>query len=100
MNEFVTILVNTPVAELRQTGLPDKALKLIHGRFDFSEMTKRSLGAHWQALNANEQQEFIDAYTQMLLRLFVGPCVRQAMKRFNTSAKFEMEFTRAWKPKW
>src|SRR6266540_7543133 len=75
MNEFVTILVNTPVAELRQTGLPDKALKLIHGRFDFSEMTKRSLGAHWQALNANEQQEFIDAYTQVLLRLF-GRSVR------------------------
>ena len=77
MNEFVTILVNTPVAELRQTGLPDKALKLIHGRFDFSEMTKRSLGAHWQALNANEQQEFIGAYTQMLLRLF-GRSVRSA----------------------
>jgi phospholipid transport system substrate-binding protein len=77
MNEFVTILVNTPVAELRQTGLPDKALKLIHGRFDFSEMTKRSLGAHWKALNANEQQEFIDAYTQMLLRLF-GRSVRAA----------------------
>ena len=77
MNEFVAILVNTPVAELRQTGLPDKALKLIQGRFDFSEMTKRSLGAHWQALNANEQQEFIDAYTQMLLRLF-GRSVRAA----------------------
>ncbi len=77
MNEFVTILVNTPVAELRQTGLPDKALELIHGRFDFSEMTKRSMGAHWQALNANEQQEFIDAYTQVLLRLF-GRSVRSA----------------------
>jgi phospholipid transport system substrate-binding protein len=70
VNEFVTILVNTPVAELRQSGLPDKALKLIHTRFDFSEMTKRSLGPHWNALTANEQQEFIEAYTQMLLRVF------------------------------
>jgi phospholipid transport system substrate-binding protein len=77
MNEFVTILVNTPVAELRQTGLPDKALKLINSRFDFSEMTKRSLGAHWNALEANEQQEFIDAYTQMVLRFF-GRSVRAA----------------------
>src|SRR2546422_2347033 len=77
MNEFVTILVNTPVAELRQTGLPDKALKLINGRFDFSEMTKRSLGPHWNALDANEQQEFIDAYTQMVLRFF-GRSVRAA----------------------
>jgi len=77
MNEFVTILVNTPVAELRQTGLPDKALKLINNRFDFSEMTKRSLGPHWNALDANEQQEFIDAYTQMVLRFF-GRSVRAA----------------------
>jgi phospholipid transport system substrate-binding protein len=77
MNEFVTILVNTPVAELRQTGLPDKALKLINSRFDFSEMTKRSLGVHWNALEANEQQEFIDAYTQMVLRFF-GRSVRAA----------------------
>ncbi len=77
MNEFVTILVNTPVAELRQTGLPDKALKLINSRFDFSEMTKRSLGPHWNALDANEQQEFIDAYSQMVLRFF-GRSVRAA----------------------
>jgi phospholipid transport system substrate-binding protein len=77
MNEFVTILVNTPVAELRQSGLPDKALKLIHTRFDFSEMTKLSLGLHWNALTANEQQEFIEAYTQMLLRVF-GRSVRAA----------------------
>ena len=77
MNEFVTILLNTPVAELRQTGLPDKALKLINSRFDFSEMTKRSLGPHWNALDANEQQEFIDAYTQMVLRFF-GRSVRAA----------------------
>jgi phospholipid transport system substrate-binding protein len=77
MNEFVTILVNTPVAELRQTGLPDKALKLINSRFDFSEMTKRSLGPHWNALDTSEQQEFIDAYTQMVLRFF-GRSVRAA----------------------
>src|SRR6266545_1518950 len=77
MNEFVMILINTPVAELRQTGLPDKALKLINSRFDFSEMTKRSLGPHWNALDAHEKQQFIDAYTQMVLRFF-GRSVRAA----------------------
>ena len=77
INEFVRILVNTPVVELRQSGLPDKALKLIQSRFDFSEMAKRSLGSHWTALNANERREFIDAYTQMLLRFF-GRSVRAA----------------------
>jgi phospholipid transport system substrate-binding protein len=75
INEFVTILVNTPVAELRQTGLPDKALKLIHSRFDFSEMTKRSLGSHWETLEPAEQREFVEAFTQRLLRAY-GRSVR------------------------
>ena len=67
INEFVTILVNTPVAQLRSTGLPEKALKLIFARFDFSEMTKRSLGAHWKSLEQPEQREFVDAFTNRLL---------------------------------
>jgi phospholipid transport system substrate-binding protein len=67
VNELVTILVNTPVSELRANGLPDKALKLVYARFDFSELTKRSLGRHWLMLNPAEQREFIDALTQKLL---------------------------------
>lgn len=67
INEFVDILVNTPVAELRAKGLPENALALIFARFDFAEMTKRSLGRHWNALGAAERREFIDAFTQRLL---------------------------------
>ena len=67
INEFVTIMVNTPVSELRATGLPDKALKLIHSRFDFTEMTKRSLGPHWMKLAPAEQGEFVDGLTHRLL---------------------------------
>lgn len=67
INEFVAIMVKTSVAELRSTGLPDKALQLIHGRFDFAEMTKRSLGSHWKALAPTEQAEFIDGLTHRLL---------------------------------
>jgi len=75
INEFVTILVNTPVSELRTTGLPETALKLIFGRFDFSEMTKRSLGGHWKSLEQAEQSEFVDAFTQKLLMAY-GRTVR------------------------
>jgi phospholipid transport system substrate-binding protein len=67
INEFVAIMVDTPVSELRTTGLPDKALKLIHSRFDFSEMTKRSLGPHWMKLAPAEQGEFVDGLTYRLL---------------------------------
>jgi len=77
ITEFVTILVHTPVAELRANGLPAKALDLIFGRFDFSEMTKRSLGRHWLLLGPTEQREFVNAFTQRLLIAY-GRTVRTA----------------------
>jgi len=67
INEFVSIMSKTPVSELRTTGLPEKALKLIYSRFDFTEMTKRSLGSHWQALEPAQQKEFVDGLTYRLL---------------------------------
>ena len=75
IDDFVKILASTPVSELQATGLPESALKLIFARFDFSEMTKRTLGTHWTALNQNEQTDFVNAFTQRLLILY-GRTVR------------------------
>jgi len=93
INEFVTILVNTPVAELQASGLPQKALNLIYDRFDFSEMTKRALGSHWKGLGQNEQREFVEAFTQRLLMAY-GRTVRASgdekiqFKRETLDGKF------------
>jgi phospholipid transport system substrate-binding protein len=70
IDQFVEILTNTSVAELRATGLPQNALDLIFVRFDFSEMTKRSLGRHWALLSPADRREFVDAFTQRLLRVY------------------------------
>jgi len=75
IDDFVKILASTPVSELQATGLPESALKLIFARFDFSEMTKRTLGTHWAALNQSEQTDFVNAFTQRLLILY-GRTVR------------------------
>lgn len=75
INEFVAIMVKTPASELRATGLPVKALELIHGRFDFAELTKRSMGPHWKGLGPAEQGEFIDGVTYRLLMTY-GRTVR------------------------
>jgi phospholipid transport system substrate-binding protein len=77
LTNFVKILSNTPVTELRASGLPDSARKLVFARFDFSEMTKRSLGKHWSALNQGEQKQFVEAFTQRLLT-FYGRTVRSS----------------------
>jgi phospholipid transport system substrate-binding protein len=72
---FVPIIRNTPRAELQANGLPENARKLVLARFDFSEMTKRSLGQHWKSLNQGEQKQFVDAFTQWQL-ISYGKIVR------------------------
>jgi ABC-type transporter MlaC component len=74
---FVPIISDTPRAELQANGLPESARKLALARFDFSEMTKRSLGQHWKSLNRAEQKQFVDAFTQWQLISF-GRIVRSS----------------------
>ena len=78
IKEFVAILSSTPVAELRDKGLPARALAIVYRRFDFSEMTKRSLGRHWAGLTQAQQREFVDAFTQKLLIAY-GRTVRSSV---------------------
>ena len=74
---FVPIISKTPRAELQVNGLPESARKLIVARFDFPDMTKRSLGRHWKSLNGREQKQFVDAFTQWQLTSF-GRIVRSS----------------------
>jgi len=83
---FVPIISNTPREELQANGMPESARKLVLARFDFSEMTKRSLGQHWTSLNRGEQKQFVDAFTQWQLISF-GRIVR-------SSGGHEVQFNR------
>jgi len=75
IKDFVAILSSTPVSFLRVHGLPENARRLVFARFDFSEMTRRSLGSHWGTLNQGEQGEFIEGLTRRLL-VFYGKTMR------------------------
>ncbi len=83
---FVPVISKTPREELQANGLPESARKLALARFDFSDMTKRSLGQHWKSLNRAEQKQFVDAITQWQLISF-GRIVR-------SSRGDEVQFTR------
>jgi len=83
---FVPVISKTPREELQANGLPESARKLALARFDFSDMTKRSLGQHWKSLNRAEQKQFVDAVTQWQLISF-GRIVR-------SSRGDEVQFTR------
>jgi ABC-type transporter MlaC component len=98
INEFITILSNTPVAELQATGLPESARRLVFARFDFSEMTKRSLGSHWKSLDQGEQGEFVNAFTQRLLVAY-GKTVRSSVnEKFQFTHEVQEVPRRAWSP--
>jgi len=85
---FVPIISNTPREELQANGMPESARKLVLARFDFSEMTKRSLGQHWKSLNPAEQKQFVDAFTQWQL-ISYGRIVRSAR---GDEVQFNHEF--------
>ena len=77
IDDFVKILNNTPVTELRATGLPESDRRLVFARFDFPEMARRTLGERWKLLNITEQGEFVDGFTYRLLVSF-GRTVRSS----------------------
>jgi phospholipid transport system substrate-binding protein len=44
----------------------------IFARFDFSEMSKRSLGTQWRKLSPNDQEEFVKLFTDLLERTYIN----------------------------
>jgi phospholipid transport system substrate-binding protein len=46
--------------------------QILFARFDFSEMARRALGAHWRRRTATEQQEFVQLFTELLERQYAG----------------------------
>jgi phospholipid transport system substrate-binding protein len=63
-------------AELRKDGrLPERraAIRKIAAEiFDFTEITKRSLGRHWQARTPAERAEFVELFTDLLEHTYVS----------------------------
>jgi phospholipid transport system substrate-binding protein len=49
-------------AEVRRKKLKEA----IYPRFDFSEMSKRSLGTHWRNRTAKEREEFVSLFADLL----------------------------------
>jgi len=43
-----------------------KIRSIASGMFDFSELSRRTLGPDWKKLNAGQQKEFVDLYSDLL----------------------------------
>jgi len=47
-----------------------KLKKVVYPLFDFDEMARRSLGAHWRRLSSNQQREFVAVFTDLLEKTY------------------------------
>jgi len=47
-------------------------MRVVRGRFDFTEMSRRSLGINWRDINEGQRREFIDLFTQLLKETYIG----------------------------
>ena len=55
-----------------QTLRREKLRQVVYQRFGFEEMARRSLGRHWRELNAEQRQEFVGLFSDLLERSYIG----------------------------
>lgn len=49
-----------------------KLRQAVYQRFGFEEMARRALGRHWRDLSAEQRQEFVGLFSDLLERSYVG----------------------------
>jgi phospholipid transport system substrate-binding protein len=58
-------------SESKKKERSEQLKRAIYPRFDFAEMAKRSLGAQWQQRRAEERQQFVELFTDVLEGAYV-----------------------------
>jgi phospholipid transport system substrate-binding protein len=58
--------------ETARTERRTKLREIISERFDFNEMAKRSLGAEWSKITAEQQAEFVSAFSDLLAKTYLN----------------------------
>ena len=51
--------------------------------FDFTEMSRRALGRHWQELNESQRQEFVKLFADLLERAYVSKIEQYSGEKIN-----------------
>ena len=67
----------------RATERRQRLQKIFNDRFSYEEMSKRSLGAHWNNLNETQRQQFVDLFRQLLSRTYTGTIEGYSGERFQ-----------------
>jgi phospholipid transport system substrate-binding protein len=67
VDQLLTILNNSELkGDAHAKERREKLREVIYPRFDFREMARRSLGAHWKQRTREEQEEFVKLFASLL----------------------------------
>ncbi len=58
--------------DAQQTVRRNKLRELINPKFNFAEMSKRSLGPNWNDITPEEQEEFTKVFSELLARTYLS----------------------------
>ena len=72
LKKVTDILVDPQLKTIPKNEQGRKIISVVREHFDFREMSKRVLGQQWRELNAQEQGEFEDLFTQLLQYAYIG----------------------------
>ena len=79
-------VVETYPSEKQLETRREKLREVINPRFDFEEMSKRSLGAYWREITPDEQKEFVSVFSDLLARTYLSKIetVQEGMVKFDS----------------
>jgi phospholipid transport system substrate-binding protein len=75
-------LLKDPRLKTRTQERRDQLRTVLYSRFDFAEMSRRSLGSHWRRLTPQQQEEFVRLFTDLLERTYIGRIEGYADEKF------------------
>lgn len=71
IDQIIKIATALPGDE-KKTERRHKLRELINPKFNFAEMSKRSLGANWNDLTPQEQADFTNVFSELLARTYLS----------------------------
>lgn len=71
IDDIISIASAHP-GDTQKTVRREKLRELINPKFNFGEMSKRSLGARWNDLSTSEQQDFTAVFSELLARTYLS----------------------------
>jgi phospholipid transport system substrate-binding protein len=83
IDQVITVLSDPKLRGVNRRAERQKLLReLIHARFDFQEMAKRSLGAQWRRRTPDEQRQFVILFRDLLEKAYLGRIESYGNERF------------------